>query len=221
MAIESFDDLISFLRHFHRGWMDDPSLEADEVPDDLPEPLGRLYREFGALIEIAQDRSNDHRPPFGAQDALCQIDRLKRFEGMVEFAWENQGNWAARAPLDAFDPPVYSNSVEEWEPPQSGFQIVCPLLTRFLTTFCLQEAVMSSRYLGALDWAPLEEKISCELAPLWLRGPYVGDVPLHDFYHVPGHDIIVMDHHIDLWIGSTNENPAWIVRPGESFEVLH
>ena len=108
--IESIADLVAFLKRFHRHWLDDPSLDPTLIPSDLPDGLATIYRELGALVEIEQNPS-----PFGTQDGLMPLSRLKRVDGMVEFAWENQGNWSARCVAGQSDPPVYSNAADVWQ----------------------------------------------------------------------------------------------------------
>jgi DNA-binding transcriptional regulator PaaX len=50
--IESIEDLIFFLKHFHRNLLADPSLPAEMIPDDLPEGLAKIYRELGGLVDL-------------------------------------------------------------------------------------------------------------------------------------------------------------------------
>jgi hypothetical protein len=133
-VVTSIADLVAFLRQFHRHWLADPSLDPSPIPTDLPPGLATLYRELGALIAIGPGPDHDRRLPFAAQDALVSLSQLTRVDGMVEFAWENQGNWSARCPLGQLDPPVYSNAPRLWNLEQRGFVIVCPSLNHFLTT---------------------------------------------------------------------------------------
>jgi hypothetical protein len=53
--IESIDDLIVFLKHFHRHLLADPSLPPEQIPDDLPEGLAKIYRELGGLIDLIDE----------------------------------------------------------------------------------------------------------------------------------------------------------------------
>jgi hypothetical protein len=82
-----------------------------------------------------------HEFVLDTQDALAPASLLKRVDGMVEFAWENQGNWSARCPIGQPDPPVYSNAADVWNTPERGFVVVCESLNHFLTTLCLQGAM--------------------------------------------------------------------------------
>src|SRR5262245_54437411 len=141
-VIESIVDLVAFLKRFHRHWLDDPSLNPALIPADLPPGLATIYRELGALVEIEPGPENDWRAPFATQDVLLPVSRLKRVGDLAEFAWENQGNWSARCPVGRSDPPVYSNAADSWDAVRRGFVVVCASLNHFLTTLCLQEAVM-------------------------------------------------------------------------------
>ena len=47
--IRTFDDLVTFLHRFHEPWGD--HRPSENIPDDLPRPLRRLYMEFGVLDE--------------------------------------------------------------------------------------------------------------------------------------------------------------------------
>ena len=218
--ITSISDLVDFLKRHHRDWLVDPSVDPDEVPVDLPRPLATIYREVGALIEIQQGPENNWRAPFATQDALMPVDRLKRIEDMVEFAWENQGNWSARCALGAIDPPVYSNAPDIWNEESHGFVVVCDSLNHFLTTLCLQEAVMSCRNLIAVRTDDLPNKVlTVPLQPLWLDGHYVSGAPDHQFFVSQEHGILVM-HWAGIWVGSNARPVGELVAEGTDAQVL-
>jgi hypothetical protein len=209
-VITSIADLVAFLRRFHRHWIDDPSLAPRRIPADLPPGLTTIYRELGALVEIEEDRG-----PFAAQDALLPVSRLKRVNGMIEFACENQGNWSARCPVGRSDPPVFSNAADVWAIERRGFVVVCESLDHFLITLCLQEAVMGSQHLVALDAdRPPHELLSIPLQPLWLDGRYVSGEPDHHYYGSFAGDVLVMESSDDVWIGSPVKNVAGLVARG-------
>lgn len=71
---------------------------------------------------------------------------------MIEFAWENQGNWSARCLAGQADSPVYTNAGDGGG--SSAFEVVRDSLNAFLITLCLQEAVMSAPVLYAIDGPP-------------------------------------------------------------------
>jgi hypothetical protein len=219
--IASIADLVAFLKRFHRHWLDDPTLDPAPIPADLPPPLATVYRELGALVEIERRPDNNWHAPFATQDTLVPLSRLKRVEGMVEFAWENQGNWSARCPVGQPDPPVYSNAADSWDTVRRGFVVVCDSLAHFLTTLCLQEAVMSCRNLAALHSdRPMAEVLAVPLEPLWLDGYYVAGEPDHQFYVSPDRDVLVMDW-AGVWVGSPSRKAAELLAPGVKAQVLH
>ncbi len=196
------NDVVDYLRIFHRPWSESPGLDPAEIPGDLPDGLALLYREFGALIAMETDPGGGHRLPFAAQDCLMPLDRLGREGGMVEFAWENQGNWSCRSPLGPGDPPVYSNAAGLWRDEAPGYVEVCGSLDRFLATLSLQEAVMSCRNLYAPE-GDLPPAAMAALEPLWLGGKYVFDEPSHDFFGLAGTDALLVQHaHTGTFLGS-------------------
>lgn len=219
--IASIADLVAFLKNFHRHWLADPSLAADVIPNDLPAGLATIYRELGALIEIAPEPENNRNAPFSTQDSLWPVSLLKRVDDMSEFACENQGNWTARCPVGQADPPVYSDAADVWNEPPRGFIVVCTSLNHFLTTLCLQEAVMGCRHLAALRTdRPLEQALTVPLEALWLNGCYVNGTPDHHFFVSPERDVLVMDW-AGMWVGSLVRPIAEFVAPGEDVRVLH
>ena len=214
--IASVIDLIAFLKKFHRHWLEDSSLDPALIPQDLPEGLAMIYRELGALVEI-----EEYPSPFATQDGLVAVSKLKRVDGMVEFAWENQGNWSARCPVGQADPPVYSNAADLWESIPRGFVKVGESLNHFLITLCLQEAVMSCRNLLAVrsDQTP-EQVLTFNLHPLWLQGRYVSGEPDHDFYVSPDQEVLIMDW-AGVWLGSSVQKLRGLVAQEVDFQVIH
>jgi hypothetical protein len=217
MMIRSIDDLVGFLKRFHRGWLDDPSLGPSLIPPDVPEGLATIHRELGALVEIEDSRN---RAPFASQDCLMPLSRLKRVDGMLVFSWENQGNWSCRCQPGEPDPPVYSNAADAWNEEQRGFVVVCNSLNHFLITLCLQEALYSCRNLIAIEGHPRpEEAITERLAPLWLGGWYVNTGPSHDFFVTSDHEVLVMNY-AGVWIGSPSRSVQPLVVSGLNSMVL-
>jgi hypothetical protein len=139
---------------------------------------------------------------------------------MVEFAWENQGNWSCRCPLGSEDPPVYSNAVGYWDEPGEAFRRLGNRSNIFLITLCLQEAAMSAPCLvQPVNVAVAADLFVDHLEALWLDGRYVWEVPSHGFYRVPGQDILVMDY-AGLWIASHAEIPHALLRDGVSLDRI-
>lgn len=213
--IDSIPSLIAFLERFHRGWVDDPRLDASLVPDDVPDGLATIYRELGALVEIEHRRA-----PFASQDCLMPLSQLQRVDDMLVFSCENQGNWTCRCRVGEKDPPVYSNAADVWHEEQRGFIVVCDSLNHFLVTLCLQEALYSCRNLVALEGDPkVADAIVEPLEPLWLRGWYVDGEPSHDFFATPDREVVVMDH-AGVWIGSPRHPVQRLVTRGQNSMVL-
>ena len=139
---------------------------------------------------------------------------------MVEFAWENQGNWSARCPVGPPDPPVYSNAADVWHTEQRGFVLVCESLNHFLTTLCLQEAVMSCGNLLALHTdQPPDHVLTVPLQPIWLNGYYVAGEPDHQLFVSDDQDLLVMDW-AGVWVGSPVHKLAGIVAKGVKVQEL-
>jgi hypothetical protein len=199
--IESIEDLIVFLKHFHRNLLADPSLPPEMIPDDLPDGLAKIYRELGGLVDLI----DEDPAPFATQDALMPISRLNRIDGTIEFSHENQGNWSVRCLSNQKDPQVYSNAADVWEDEQKGFVVICESLNHFLITLCLQEAVIGSvNYANTWTDCVLEKRIAAkDFQPLWLNGYYVFNEPTHNFYISQDRDILIMDRQGEgIWIGS-------------------
>jgi hypothetical protein len=199
--IKSIADLVSFLRRFHSHLGVEPSTPEGLIPADLPASLATIYRDVGGLVEL--DHVKQGLAPFGAQDRLVPISRLKKVNGMFEFAWENQGNWSARCSPGPGNPPVYSNAPDLWNVEQRGFVQLRASLEQFLTTLCLQEAVLSCRdLLQVVDGPSPTEILDTPPRPLWTNGCYVADQPDHNFWHLEEGNIVVMEHSEGLMVGS-------------------
>jgi hypothetical protein len=70
--IESIEDLIVFLKHFHRNLLADPSRPPEQIPADLPDGLAMIYRELGGLVDLKYPAS------FATQDTLMSVGDLNR-----------------------------------------------------------------------------------------------------------------------------------------------
>jgi uncharacterized protein (TIGR02996 family) len=216
--ITAIEDLVYYLREFHKSWSESPGMDATSFPADLPHGLALVYRELGALTEIEAEPS-----PFDAQDQLVEPNRLRHVGDMVEFAWENQGNWSCRFPVEkgVADPPVFSNAADVWQSPARGFQRVCDSLNHFLTTICLQEAVYSAPCLVSFNGGSQpREALNAACRPLWPNGWYVSGEPSHNFFDVPGQDVLLMDY-AGLWLGSHSDAVLRLIRKGVRYNRLH
>lgn len=131
---------------------------------------------------------------------------------MIEFAWENQGNWSARCLAGQADSPVYTNAGDGGG--SSAFEVVRDSLNAFLITLCLQEAVMSAPVLYAIDGprSPGSDTFRSTLQSLWLQGPCAVRDCRVDFFHLPERDLIVMGDG-PAWLGSHSSDAVWLINP--------
>jgi hypothetical protein len=220
-VITTIQELIAYLVEYHKPLNRCPAVDPVVVPEDLPKPLRQIYCGLGGLIEM--ERSDIHsggRRPFAAQDVLVKVDELERMDGMVEFAWENQGCWSCRTPLEQDDAPVYSDAGEcYYERP--GFLEVCNKLSHFLITLSLQEAVMSAPVVLAVENKSAADAVKAPLRPLWLNGKYVFDVPTHHFFDVPGHDVLVMEHlELGIWMAAHSPGVFEFLKPEAEYDRI-
>jgi hypothetical protein len=211
--IHNFDDLITFLKTFSAlrfGSPEEFKLDESRVPSDLPEPLRRLYLEFGALIER---RSG----PFSTQDRLLPLEELKRFDNQIEFAWENQGNWSARTMLNESNPPVLVDIEVSGQ-----FEPVCDSLEHFLTTLGLQEAIMSAEHLICVYMDVLEEIFQGVLEPMWLHAQFVQSKPSHNFYTLENETVLVMwFQEIGMcWVGGSVGTVEHVLRDETDYQLI-
>ena len=213
--IQTLDDLIAFLRRFHSY---DAAGDSSVVPPQFPPALATFYAELGGLIAVEPTPENQHRAPLAAQDAFTPLDRIKYVDDMVEFAWENQGNWSARCSFDHTDSNVYSNAAEAWGE-GNGFEPVCDSVAHFITTLSLQEAVMSCPHLVSLQTEELDTAIDAALPPLWLDAHFVYGEPTHNFYHNAQLDLIAMNWG-GIWLGSHNPSFRELVNPDVKRTVI-
>jgi len=199
--IESLEELVLFLRRYHCYTV---PADSSLIPPEFPPQLDKFYSELGGLIEVLPSPENNHRAPFSGQDSIRPIEAIRYVDEMVEFADENQGNWSCRCPFSKDDPPVYSNAEETWGD-RTGFHIVCESLTHFLTTLALQETVMGSSILLAVDENAASEKFVSSLPPIWLDGIYVFGEPSHQFHFSDEFDMLAMSYEGNgLWFGSND-----------------
>ena len=214
--ISNLNDLVGFLRRFHA--YDKPS-DSSCIPSEFPPSLATFYSELGGLIDIEPSIENSHRAPLAAQDAFTPLERIEYVDDMVEFAWENQGNWSARCSFDPNDSKVYSNAAESWGE-GSGFEPVCDSLSHFITTLALQEAVMSCPNLVSTGVDEISKAIDAKVDSLWLNGHFVYGEPTHDFYYDLEHDMIAMNWG-GIWIGSHNSSFRNLLKSDIGLTEIH
>lgn len=211
--IHTIDDAIALLRRYHRYAHPSPGIRASSVPNDLPYGLWRVYGELGALIGMELIEKHEKRYLFGTQDRLVPVSRIKRIGGWIEFAYENQGNWAARCAAWTHDPPVLTNAGEMGEG-SDEFELVCDSLNEFLITLCLRETIMSSPVVFFIRDVKVADVFSVPLDALWLHGPYAVRGWRMDFFHIPGEDMLVSSSHGTLdWVGAHAQSILRYVKP--------
>lgn len=212
--IESIADLVAFLKRFHRRRLPDPSLDPACIPADLPPGLAMLYRELGSLVALEAGDGGEERAPFSGQDMLLPAHGLRRIDGMVEFALENQECWSARFPIGPADPPVFSDAPSLWSDATPGFVEVCDSLDHFLITLCLQEAVMSCGNVWATRARRSPEMpLAVPFEPLWLDGRFVHGDDLRSFHYSAESEVLMMDMG-KLWFGSPTGDLQVFAKPG-------
>lgn len=181
----------------HRIW---PGL----IPGWMPLPLQKVF-EFAGNYPIPNDRQ--WRSPswigglFSIQDKLLPIHQMQPVEGRFEFIRENQGVWSCETIAREVDPPVFSNADSESNS-DLHYDLVCSSLSRFLTTFCLQEIFFRSGYVKFIDseiQSPNEITVN-SLQNLWVNGPYVFKYPTHSFYLCENR-LLIMKSYDWYWFG--------------------
>lgn len=208
--IESLSDLVRFLKKFHAGQLGDSGLDTSVIPRDLPLPLARIYKHFGALIDLRNEG------PFGGHYTLFPVKRLQRIGDMFEFGGDYVAGYSFRCRANLTDPPVYSDQGKV-SGKEDRFQIVCKSLKHFLTTLCLLQAVDTCRYGLSLDMTKGWRKLIIPtLVPLWKNGRFAWGRPVFDFFVVPRKMIIVMSCQLGwpIIIGSPNCPVNDVVRSG-------
>lgn len=56
-----------------------------------------------------------------------------------------------------------------------------------------------------------------EILPLWLNGYSAMGIPTHNFYEIPGEDVLIIDWGSDdVWIGSSEQEVKQFIHPGLS-----
>lgn len=192
--------LVEFIRHWVPALTPSHGIPEHELPDFLPPPLRIIYGLAGNYPEPQTQRSAFQPWLFGHQDHLLPIYELRPASDRLTFLMENQNVWTAETLLGPEDPPVFSNDLSDEDPPQ--MREVCPSLSHFLTTFCLQELALGSYDAIGVEPPPGDDPAAyCFGAtkPLWLDGLYVSGAPTHSFYLCEGEVLILSLPGCDCW----------------------
>ena len=192
---------IRCLREFLEEWLGtlppEYGIPIEDIPGYVPRPLRELYSFAGQCPHQSEDddrSSQAGRQPqiFQVQDYLYGIDDLEQKGERLAFLRENQDGWTCETLISQDDPPVYSDidylsDITAKEPKE-----VCPRLSHFLTTFCLQELVLGSKYLIDSEYEPPESLVKEPIRPVWLNGVYAYKKPTHSFY-ICQQKLLIMD----------------------------
>lgn len=143
----------------------------------LPEPLKRLYQ-FAGCWPSKRIPWEWCVPAFSHQDRLLRLEKIRaESDSKIVFAQENQGVWECRTLAGGDDPPVWSygdnmNENEQWF---TGEKLVSDSLSRFLTTFVMQEISLESQVcLAEVEELGVQFESERNLAvPIWIEAPYV------------------------------------------------
>ncbi len=144
----------------------------------LPTPLYRLY-EFAGRWPTWQNPEQfvNVVPVFATQDNLLALSRLEVApDGKVIFLEENQAVWDCRTLGHGEDPPVWccGDQFDEEGELFRGERLVCDSLSRFLTSFVLQEMTFGSQVCLSDDaLSALFEAQRALTTPVWTKGEYV------------------------------------------------
>ncbi|MCQ4087048.1 hypothetical protein [Saccharibacillus sp. JS10] len=189
-------------------------VRSDSLPSDLPAVLKDFYTFAGnwpnPAYEAALQPNGSRTKLFEAQDRWLEPQFLTRQNDRITFLLENEGQWSCEVNAGQNDSPVYSDAAMLWNDRLEESEIVCPSISHFLTTFCLQELVFGSRYFGKLEGGLDPALFRESLHPLWLDGYYVFKEPSHSFY-VCGDNLLIMDYYSDVWYGSLEEDALSLI----------
>ncbi len=224
------DEPIPELLKFIDSWVPDlwPThrMDAASIPSFIPPPLKAIY-EFAGNYPIPN--SQQWRPPnwtcglFGSQDQLLPIDQLQHKGDRFRFIHENQGVWYCETEANAADPPIYSDSTAyDHGEPEGTMRVVCPSLSHFLTTFCLQEVFFGSQHLFCIDSevAAPADLVTDEVTDVWVNGVYVYNEPTHSFY-LCGQGLFVMDTGGDFWLAYNDDCYEELINKGNEVRRIH
>ncbi len=101
-------------------------------------------------------------------------------------------------------------------------RIVCPSLSHFLTTFCLQEVFFGSQHLFCIDSevAGPADLVTDKLTDVWVNGIYVYNQPTHSFYRC-GQGLFLMDTGGDFWLAYNDDRCAAHINQAHEVRRIH
>jgi hypothetical protein len=210
-------DLLKFILAWVPDLRPEHRIPASSIPAFVPPPLRSIYELTGnyPIPYLQQWRSPRWIPGlFGKQDFLLPLDQLKVEHNRFRFVHENQGGWCCESLANANDPPVFSDACSA-DGSANEMREVCPTLSHFLTTFCLQELAFGSRHLFCVDSKPARacELVKTGINELWANGMYVYEGAIHSFY-LCGDDLLIMN------TSSKHDGEYWLACNEEPFELF-
>jgi len=194
-----------------------------DIPAFVPAPLRAIYELAGNYpVPFTEQwrRPNWIAGLFGNQDQLLPIDQLEVVGERFRFIHENQGVWHCDTLANESDPPVYSDS-RAYEYGDNEFREVCPTLSHFLTTYCLQELVFGSQHLFCVDSeveAPGDLVVG-SLCDVWVKGLYVYGEPTHSFY-LCNDKLFVMETG-GYWLATNDETQLTLISERHEIRRIH
>ena len=204
-------ELISFVK----SWVGDINsthrIPKSQIPRSIPTPLREIYHQFGGYPP-KKGRKPEAKygvPLFSTQDYLIPLDRLRISNGQIAFIAENQGVFSCTTVPNETDPPVWV----DW-PDESVYQICELRLSKFLTTFCLQEVALSSPLLATIDTpvGNVRDALTRRPKVLW-RSKYIDDEVDYAFHICDGR-LLLFQMGALLWACSTDDNYLELIKPG-------
>lgn len=220
---ECIKNLKLFIEEWAGPHLPEYSLEEDEVPGFLPEPLRELYLFAGNWPNPGNNDDRLFLPGkqpriFQGQDVLMGIEKPKRQSGRVTFVMENQGNWTCEVEERNDASPVYCDAAKLWDDSVKDHEIVCDSLQHFLVTFCLQELVFGSKYVGTIEADLKPELFYEELEAVWLNGCYVFKESTHSIY-ICDNRLLIMDYS-GLWYACNDESALNLIKDRQMIKPI-
>lgn len=221
------DDPIPALLKLIAEWVPDLQpqhrVSSAQIPAFVPGPLRAIYELAG---NYPVPFTEQWRHPkwiaglFGNQDRLLPIDQLQVVSDRFRFIHENQGVWKCDTLANASDPPVFSDS-RAYEFRDNEFREVCPTLSHFLTTFCLQELVFGSQHLFCVDTEVNDpsDLVVDSLSKVWVKGLYVCGKPTHSFY-LCNDKLFVMET-CGYWLATNDEAQLKLISDRHEVRRIH
>ena len=189
--IKTLEELSEFL---HR-WYEEPqgalSLDTIEKAYEYAPPLVKAWSLFGGLLRDAEKWFKEGTPtPLCCQDGLAPPALTVRYESMLHFGFENQGNWSFgyQHSSKSADPSVLSDWTYTMLNHDPGFVQVGAKLSDFLITLCLSETIYFAWH-QALSIEQENPDIDSLFGEKLWEGKYYNAVGIGENLELPSHII--------------------------------